>query len=279
MTLWAVFQNKKKISSSHRRIYKIPTQHQRASFFTYQSGSYTLEVAIVIPLLAAYLVTLLFFFSILELQREIDEALLFAGRKTAVESCVVESEELLFLSAEAYMMYALQDNPQIEKWIKHGVWGIQLWKSSFDEEEICLYAEYIVKLPLPFWGMDEIKLTSQNCFRKWIGDRRIETEEGYFYITKFGQVYHEDLSCRTLKRTVSSSTIDQIPFLRGKDGQKYYECGQCDWVDSKRERIYYTDYGARYHKDIACGAIKRFIQKIKPEEVGERRPCSFCCER
>ena len=276
MSLWTFFQSEPKKRSPHKRALKIPKQIQRASFCICWKGSYTLEAAVVIPLLAAYLVTMLSFFTILKIQCEVDEALMYAGRKTAVESSIVDSEEALLLSAEAYLLYALRENPLIEKNIEHGVWGIALWKSEFWDEEIVLRAEYVVKLPISCLGIDEITLSSQNSFRKWVGDRPLEQEGDFVYVTAHGTVYHANLSCRSINLSVQDTTIGMIPFLRGKNGQIYYECTRCEWQDSKKERVYYTDYGTLYHKNIACSAIKRTVEKIKLEDVGEKRPCSFC---
>lgn len=278
MTLWTYIQLFKRIWSPHRREKKMPITTQRASFCICRKGSYTIEAAVVIPLLAGYLVMILFLFSVLELQGEIEEALLFAGRKTAVESSVTDSEEVLFLSAEAYLLYVLQDNPRIERSIKHGLLGISLLRSDFEGEDIILRADYTVKFPVSFWGIGEIELSSQNRFRKWIGDRQEETEDGYVYITANGEVYHASLSCRVLDLSVQETTVDLISTLRGKDGQKYYECKKCKWNDTRKERVYYTDYGVLYHKDIACNDLKRVVEKVKAEEVGERRPCKFCYE-
>lgn len=276
MSLWPFFQSELKMCSPQKCTFKIHIKNQRASFCTCRKASYTLEAAVVIPLVAGYLVTLLFFFSILEIQCEVDEALLYAGRKTAVESSMVDSEEALLLSAEAYMLYALQENSLIEKYIKHGVWGISLWKSEFEGEEIVLRADYVVKLPISFGGIGQVELSSQNCFRKWTGDRVPETEGTFVYVTASGEAYHANLSCRSVNLSVKSTTIDAISFLRGKDGQKYYECSWCEWESSSRERVYYTDYGTLYHKDIGCSAIKRTVEKIELEDVGDKRPCSFC---
>lgn len=278
MSLWKFFLFVIKICFPHRRMRKIPNPIQRASFCICHKGSYTVEAAVVIPLFAMYLVTILFFFPIMEIQCAVDEALMYAGRKTAVESCVMESEELLALSAEAYMLYALRDNSLVEKYLKHGAWGIQFWKSSFDGEDIILHAEYIVKLPFSFGEIGEITLSSQNRFRKWSAGRTLEESGEYVYVTENGEVYHKNINCRSIRLSVKSSTIESISFLRGKDGQRYYECNQCVWTDEKKERIYYTDYGTLYHKDIACSAIKRMIEKIRLEEIGGKRPCSFCCE-
>ena len=131
MSLWRNILDKKKVHFPHRRALKLFIPTQRASFCTCEKASYTLEAAVVIPLVAAYLVTLLFFFSIIEIQCEVDEALLYAGRKTAAESSVVDSNEVLFASAKAYLIYALQDSMQVERHVKHGAFGVGLWQSSF----------------------------------------------------------------------------------------------------------------------------------------------------
>ena len=98
----------------------------------------------------------------------------------------------------------------------------------------------------------------------------------YVYVTKTGQVYHASLSCRVIDLSIKSTSLDGIPALRGKNGQKYYECSRCKWKDDKKERVYYTDYGELYHKDIACTALKRTVEKIRLEDINGRRPCSFC---
>jgi len=70
--------------------------------------------------------------------------------------------------------------------------------------------------------------------------------------------------------------LSEIGDYRGVDGQKFYPCSRCKKEDC--QVVYYTDYGTLYHKDIACSAIKRLVEKIKIEDVGNRRPCSFCYE-
>lgn len=278
MSLWTYYQSESKTRSPHKRTHKVPNKSQRASFCICHSGSYTLEAAIVIPLLAGYLVTILFFFSVLEIQCAVDEALLYAGRKVAVESSIVESEEILFLSAEGYMLSILQENALIERYVKHGVWGIQLWDSEFEGDYVYLKAGYVVELPISFGKLGQIQLSSQNCFHKWNGGKRVTSDESVVYITPNGQVYHSSLECRSINLNIRNAMLSDITSLRGADGQKYYECTRCTWEDKNRERIYYTDYGVLYHKSISCSALKRNVEKIDLKDVGDRRPCSFCCE-
>ncbi len=274
MSLWNFIKLEKIMHSPHRRAFKIQTQ--RASFCTCRKGSYTLEAAVVIPLLAAYLATVLFFFTVLEIQVAVEEAVIFAGRKTAVESSIVDSEEALFLSAEGYLLYAVKDNSLIKHHVKHGALGIHLWKSDFSGEEIVLRAEYEVLLPFSWFGIGKITLSSENTFRKWIGENSSEIKADEVYVTPTGEVYHNNLNCRSIHLSIKTGSIQEVSALRGKNGQKYYECTRCMWSGENKERIYYTDYGTLYHKNIACSSLKRTIQKIKLEDVGIRRPCSYC---
>ena len=278
MSLWPFFQSDKDMRSPQKRTHIIPKIYQRASFCICQKASYTLEAAVVIPLLAGYFVTLLSFFQILQIQCAVDEALLYAGRKTAVESSIVDSEEALFVSAEGFLLYALKDNSLIEDHVVYGMLGIHLWESEFDGEAIVLKADYAVKLPIGFLGIKQVELTSQNRFQKWNGEKSGEDDGEWVYVTPNGVVYHADIACRSLNLSIKFTSLGEIEELRGLDGQKYYECSLCDWEDDRTERVYYTDYGVLYHKNISCSFLKRTIEKISIEEIGDRRPCSFCSE-
>ena len=104
----------------------------------------------------------------------------------------------------------------------------------------------------------------------------MEEDGAFVYVALYGEVYHKDLTCRSINLSVQSTRIENISFLRGKNGQIYWECQRCTWESENKERVYYTDYGELYHKNIGCSAIKRTIEKISIDEIGERRPCSFC---
>lgn len=41
-------------------------------------------------------------------------------------------------------------------------------------------------------------------------------------------------------------------------------------------RLYITNQGDCYHKDLGCSGIKRTVRMIRLSEVGTRRPCSRC---
>lgn len=276
MSLWNYSRFYYLWSSPQRRIGKTFQDTQRASLYTCHKASYTVEAAIVIPILAGFLVLILSFFRIIQIQSMIDEALMYAGRKTAVESSIMDSEEVLLVSAEGFLLYALKDNLLVEKQVVHGFSGIYLWESEFEDEWIILKARYKVDLPIHFLGVKQVELSSQNRFRKWNNGRLQKEDEGFVYVTPTGEVYHMDLRCRTLNLSVKDVSMTQISGMRGENGQKYYMCTRCDWEDSRKDRVYYTDYGTLYHRSVSCSALKRTVEKIPIEKTGNRRPCKIC---
>lgn len=228
----------------------------------------------VIPLTIGFLVCILFFFRVIQVQAAVEQALIDAGRAIAVESSVVDSEEVLLVSAEALLLTSLQHDPVVESYVENGVLGIWLLESDFSGEEIVLRAEYQIKLPVSFFEVEDISLVSENSFRKWIGNSGRATEGEWVYITPNGLVYHTRVDCRSLDLSVKSAIGTTISQLRGKDGQKYYPCSRC--MQEELGNVYYTDYGTLYHGDVSCGALKRTIQKVSIREVGGRRLCSYC---
>ena len=278
MSLWKVSHADTKYDSPRlNNWYQTPPFLLReASLYTWQKASYTIEAAIVIPLMALFFVSILFFFRIMEVQYDVEKALIYAGRKTAVESSAVTSSELLLASAKGHLIYALKDSDVVEAYIRGGSLGIFLWSSEFSEEEILLKASYEFFLPIDFWDIGTIHLYSQNRFYKWNGDVSISQEEAWVYVTPTGTVYHSTPSCRVLDLGIREIAFTQIETERGMDGQKYYPCSRCKDMSVSNGVVYGTNYGTRYHRDISCSYLKRTIQKIKPEEVEDRLPCSFC---
>ncbi len=276
MSLGKCTQIDNKKGSPHSHMLKqLPHIIQEASLCTGQRASYTVEAAVVLPLMAGFFVCILFFFRILQVQCAVEEALIYAGRKTAVESSVVTSSELLLASAKGYLVYALEDSDVVEKYVRGGSLGVLLSGSNCQGEEIDLIGSYEVSLPVGFWNIGRIKLYSQNCFQKWNGDVD-NTREQWVYLTPNGNVYHISKSCRVLDLSIREVSISRIKEERGKDGQKYKICPRCCISVGNCRKVYCTDYGILYHMDISCSYLKRTINKVRLEEVEGRSPCSYC---
>ena len=274
MSLWCRNMNYKNIISHRICTQTKRIKNQETSLCTYAHGSLTIEASFVIPLMAGSLAFILYFFQVILVQVQIEEALIYTGRCVAVESCVVSSEEALFLSAETIFRSIVDKSTVVNRYVENKSWGISLLKSEFSGDEICLRAEYAVKLPISFFDIDRIRLSSENCFQKWIGSNGFEQVGKWVYITPTGTVYHTSMACRVLDISIKEAPLSEIGEYRGLNGQKFYPCFRC-----KKEAgqvVYYTDYGTLYHQNIGCRALKRTINKIHIEEVGARSICSFC---
>lgn len=244
-----------------------------------QKASYTVEAAILFPLAAGFLVSILFLFRILQVQISVEEALIYAGKKTALESCLVTSEHTLMLSAKAFFLYAWKESGTSDKDIIGGSIGISLAGSEISENEIMLEASYYMKLPIDFFGKKYFPIKQEKNFRKWIGENQKSGENqeeiAYVYITESGSAYHKTSECRSLCLSIEQILITEIGELRGYDGQKYYPCSMCSEKKNVKN-VYYTKYGYLYHVDIQCSAIKRTIKKVSITEIGTKTPCKYC---
>lgn len=252
------------------------THRQEASFCTCKKGSLTVEAAVILPFMMGFFLSILFLFRVLFVQAAVDEALLLVGRGVAVESCMLDTDVPLYITAEALLKSTLLEDENIERYVVGGVLGVSLLGSDFSGKEIELTANYLVKLPIAFFGERGIWLTSKNTFVKWIGDTTESSEEGeWVYITETGTVYHKDTCCRSLSLSIHEISISEIDALRGTNGQRYYACDRCS-EKAENEKVYYTDYGKLYHGRLECSALKRTILRVQLSQVEGRPPCSFC---
>lgn len=253
-----------------------PDEHKETPSCTCRKASYTLEAAVIFPIVAGFIVFILMYFRILQVQTGVSAALTYASRMTAVEACVVDSEPALLLSAEGLMISKLKDNEQVENYVQGGAAGISLLKSDFSGGNVELRAEYAVKLPFNFFEISEYSLSQTSLSRKWIGQTSGSETGSYVYVTDFGSFYHKSKSCSYLDLSINSVNISDIAPLRNKSGAKYSACSKCVAKNMADSKVYITDYGTLYHSDISCSALKRTIHIVKLSEVDGMSACSKC---
>ncbi len=279
-----VFFNQKCVRISPNRCTsknnRIHSRHKReTSFCICQKGSLTVEAAVVIPFMMGFFVCVLFFFRVIFIQEAVEEALVYTGRRVAVESALTDSEEALFVSAEGLLKYKLSQNQEIKRYVVGGVLGVSLLGSDMTAKEIQLTANYMVKLPIAIFGQKEIWLMSKNSFVKWKGDLYWGTnEKKWVYITETGSVYHKDTNCRSLDLHIRKGLTEDMNTYRGSDGQRYSSCNRCIEKGKVPFVVYFTDYGKLYHAELSCSALKRTIIRVLLSEVGDKRGCRFCYE-
>ena len=239
-------------------------------------GSYTLEAAVVLPLLVGACTVCLFFFRVLQVQTQVQEALTYASRKTACEASISSSPVVLMASAEVYLQKQLATCDTVKQYVTGGQLGVSVLRSEVSEKQINLRAEYYIKFPINFFGWKGWYVSQHSNSRKWVGDRQASDEEIYVYVTENGSVYHTSRSCHYLDLSIQKVNSGTVGDLRNKDGHIYYACLDCVAKNSKTETKYITDYGVCYHDSLLCSGLKRTIYMVKLSEVKGKGKCSKC---
>ncbi len=241
-------------------------------------GSFTLEAAVILPLLACFFVSVLFFFRVMQIEIIVQKTLDDTGRKLAVYLAEKEGEFGL-LEAEALFLKELAGKDLPERYIENGRFGILLLSSQFDEQEVALEATYRIKLPVQMFTINGLFVRQKAVCRKWNGWKPAGAEGDdaeWVYITETGRAYHREDTCSYLDLSIRSVKPELLDDLRNENGGKYYPCSQCVNAEKTNGNVYITNYGDRYHNDLNCSGIKRTIYMVRLEDVGSRVPCKRC---
>ncbi len=240
-------------------------------------GSFTLEAAVIIPLVAGFLAVILMWFRVLQVETQVYSALSYASRKTAAMTAAAESEAAELAMAEAYFRSALSEYELPEDYVKGGAYGISLLSSDFSGDYVCLEAVYRISFPVPFFRVSGISIFQESSSRKWIGSDGSDAEDDpWVYVTETGSVYHLTAQCSYLDLSVKTANYAEIQALRNKNGHKYYACELCAADISANGKVYITDYGTVYHTDMNCSGLKRTVYQVRLSEVGGKAACSKC---
>ena len=220
------------------------------------------------------------FFRIMQIQLEVQKALDDTGTEAGSlrgSLCHLTGAALPGI-AEALLLREMADRTEAETYITGGKFGISLIGSDFSGEEITLRAAYHIRLPIRiFWLWDFAMEQRADC-RKWTGWSAAEgsDEDQWVYVTQTGTVYHREYTCTHLGSSIRSVAEAEIAALRNENGEAYRKCMQCRYAENAFGRLYITNQGDCYHKDLGCSGIKRTVRMIRLSEVGTRRPCSRC---
>lgn len=261
---------------------------------TCMNGMLTIEAAVVLPFFACFMVFILYFFQILQVQAGISQALQYTGRRIAAEYSIQtagkavsaekekneSSSDLLgLLRAELLFQKQLKKQNCPTQYIRYGTAGISLIQSDFSENYVDLKAVYRMKLPVALLGDIQYRIVQETKCRKWTGyDLGQDTQEDdtWLYYTEHGTVYHASRSCTHLDLSIRGVTYAQAESSRNKNGEKYHKCEKCGSGVSSRAMVYITDYGDRYHSSLTCSGLKRSIYMIRRSKAAEKRMCSKC---
>lgn len=277
--------------SSKKQLY---SQSREASYDTYPyvrgqvqaKASFTLEMAVILPLFVSFMVFFLFLFRVLLVQESMEEALVYASR-TLAAACWEESgqeqktQAELLAAAQLLLRKGWKESGCPTGFIRGKEAGVSLLASELTGDDIILRASYEIRLPCVLLGTYRFHFVQCAQSRKWIGNRTLEQTDGsddeWVYITPYGTVYHRDRTCRYLDLNIRAENRLSLSTLRNEDGKIYRRCERCGASGSGT--VYVTDYGERYHSSLSCSGLKRTIYMVKLSQTGGRRACSKCGAR
>lgn len=112
----------------------------------------------------------------------------------------------------------------------------------------------------------------QKVYRKCFTGKTVKDAEDseYVYITTGDTVYHTNRYCTHLALSISQVSIESI-----KTQKRYTPCIRCKKMENPGW-YYVTKEGDKYHNSLLCSGLKRSIERVKKDEVPNRRMCSRC---
>ena len=249
-------------------------------------GSLTVEASIIIPIMAVFFSFLLFFFRIMQVQLEVQNALEETGQKLAMLSIKELEEEQTELDygvmAKGILYFKLKDNALINHYVSLGAAGVSLLASEYDDNYISLNADYVMHFPIQFLGNKNFLISQKTRFRKWNGrNEKLEKDNPteFVYVTEHGKVYHIDRSCTYLELSIQTIPKETLAEERNSNGEIYKECELCSENKDSFHAIYITNHGNAYHTTLNCSGLKRTIYQKKRSEVEGMDVCMKCLKQ
>ena len=257
----------------------------------------TIEAAVVLPFFVCFIVFILYFFRILQVQAAVSQALQYAGRRTAVEYCgsveknseadpfskeqesVWKSDGVGLVKAEVFFLRQLKKQKCPTQYISYGTAGISLLQSDFSGNYVELKAVYRMKFPIALFGDIQYRMGQESKCRKWTGYQTGQDQEEndtWLYYTAHGTVYHATRSCTHLDLSIHGIPYSQLGSSRNKSGGKYHKCEKCTKGALGQSMVYITDYGDRWHSSLSCSGLKRSIYMIRKTKATDKRMCKKC---
>lgn len=256
-------------------------------------ASMTVEAAFVLPFFLFAFLNVISILEIYRLQSNMSAAMHMTAKEMAV--CAYEYKALSDGSVEKAeslgltYVYAANRAKDIlgKKYLDHspvkgGASQIDWYRSSVLEKDDCidLIAAYTIKPPVAVVGFHEFKMYNRIFTRAWTGYDNAAAacnggaEDEIVFITPEGTVYHRSRACTYLKLSIVPVDRVVLENERNEGGAKYYPCEECG--GRRRNTVYVTDYGTRYHSSLQCSKLKRTILAVPISQVGGRGACSKC---
>jgi len=240
------------------------------------------EAAVLLPMLACFFVSILFFFRVMQVELQVEKAMVDAGQTLAAYAAGEgkgTGKAVTMGALKLAVMKELAGREETVHYVTGGAAGVSLLDSKVEGDYIDIRAAFQVEVPVRLFGRQGIRIVRRIRCRKWTGwngESGNGEDDIWVYITETGTVYHRSRECSHLRLSVTAVNKNKVGDKRNENGGRYRECERCAGKNRGQTTVYITSQGDRYHYDLQCSGIKRTISMIKLSEVGGRSPCSRC---
>lgn len=265
---------------------------ERAPYAAFKlNGSLTVEASLVLPLFIGAIVALLFFIQAVRINVHIQKAVYNQTMRVAgysyyvnVADPPVAVENLLeagYIKSQIINELGTEfmSNPYI---INHNDAFSLNFTNVFDEGVIDVALQYKLKVPFDIFGVGKVPFVARARCKTWANEDASKNEWNaeMVYVTKYGEVYHNNKSCTFIKSDVKTCSKTKVVTLKNESGEWYKPCSLCsEGHASYVVPVYYTKYGNRFHVNENCGNLKSNVFSIeKDDAVKKYRPCSKCAK-
>ena len=254
-------------------------------------GSLTVEASLVLPLFIGAIVTLLFFIQAIKINVNIQKAVYnqtmkvvgYAYYVNVTDPPVVVENLLEGEAIKAMVINELGTEFMNNPYLVNGRNGFLLnFTNIFDEGVIDVALQYKLKVPFDIFGVGEVPFVVRARCKTWSGESsdRNEWDTKMVYVTKYGEVYHENKSCTFIKSDVKSCSKSEATVIKNESGERYEPCSLCaEGHASYVTLVYFTKYGNRFHVNENCSNLKSNVFSIE-KNIAEKnyRACSKCAK-
>jgi hypothetical protein len=272
-----------------------------------ERASATLEATLVIPLYVYAVLSIMFVIRLINVYLDVDRAAYNTARELSKYAYEYnESGTLGILKGQLYTSFISDIGAGYgkEAYVVGGTAGFNLTGSSIcdDGSKVRVQVSYIVKNPFDIFGLGLVHVKQGVVAEAWLGEDMStgwegssesgnnnngndadsdgngnddkEEEKQKVYVTPWGRVYHTDADCSAINLSIQAVSSSGVCDLRNASGGKYYPCESCG--ENADGTVYITDYGDRYHTDRNCSGLKRTVEEVSIDEVGDMTECKRC---
>lgn len=242
----------------------------KVPFPVLQRASFTIEAALLLPILIFGIVTLV---SVMD----------FFRMESMIIGSLQESAETLGMygAVEDYplkgtLIAAVQRNVP-EEVQKKGVLSLAGSRTYQDVIELeAVYRYQLPFVPLPLRAVNRVRVY---C---WRGNDHMQQaaknsgSEEMVYVTDNESVYHVSADCSHVHLKIRVVPQQMLGELRNAYQARYRECAFCKNRDEECPVVYISEAGDRFHKNAGCSGLKRTVRMVKKSEVSGLPRCSRC---